>query len=48
MNVRIESMQKIRKALDVCDECPNSKYAKVFIVPSNEPDVTLAVIAKVS
>ena len=33
-----ESMQKIRKALDVCDECPNSKYAKVFIVPANEPD----------
>ena len=33
-----ESMQKIRKALDVYDECPNSKYAKVFIVPSNEPD----------
>ena len=26
-----------RQVLDVCDECPNSKYAKVIIVP-NEPD----------
>ena len=33
-----ESLQKIRKVLDECDECPNSKYAKVIIVPANEPD----------
>ena len=33
-----ESLQKLRKVLDECDECLNSKYAKVIIVPANEPD----------